>query len=163
MFHAMRAEDGRGPGTALAPAVAAHFGLATVTDVAIAVHKRKLGEADLLRLTSVLFSVAAAGDPVARDLVERQAEEICVMAVTAMRRLGLPSAGTPVVLGGGLLEARDKLLTAAVEARLAAAAPGVLPRVVDIPPIAGAALLGLDFLGADPSAARRLRECYSTG
>jgi N-acetylglucosamine kinase-like BadF-type ATPase len=162
MWHAMRAEDGRGPATALAPAVAAHFGLPTVTDVAVAVHKGKLGEDDLLRLTSVLFSVAAAGDPVARDLVERQAEEICVMAVTAMRRLGLPFAGTPVVLGGGLLEARDKLLTTAVEERLAAKAPGAAPRVVDIPPIAGAALLGLDYLGADVSAARRLRQCYTT-
>ena len=162
LWHAIRAEDGRGPGTALAAAVAAHFGLPTVTDVAIAVHKGKLAEDDLLGLTPVLFTVAAAGDQVARDLVERQAEEICVMAVTAMRRLGMPAAGTPVVLGGGLLEARDKLLTAAVEERLAAAAPGALPRVVDIPPIAGAALLGLDYLGADASAARRLRQCYST-
>jgi len=162
MWHAMRAEDGRGPATALAPAVAAHFGVPTVTDVAIAVHKGKLGDDDLLRLTSVLFTVAAAGDPVARDLVERQAEEICVMAVTAMRRLGLPAARTHVVLGGGLLEARDKLLTTAVEERLAAAAPGVLPWVVDIPPIAGAALLGLDYLGADASAAGRLRRCYLT-
>jgi len=160
MWHAMRAEDGRGPATGLAAAVAAHFGLPTVTDVAIAVHKGKLGEDDLLRLTSVLFTVAAAGDPVARDLVERQAEEICVMAVTALRRLGLPASGTPVVLGGGLLEARDKLLTMAVEERLAAAAPGAAPRVVDIPPIAGAALLGLDYLGADTHAARRLRQCY---
>jgi hypothetical protein len=83
------------------------------------------------------------------------------MAVTAMRRLGLPAAGTPVVLGGGLLEARDTLLTSAVEERLAAAAPGALPRVVDIPPIAGAALLGLDYLGAGEDAERRLRRCYS--
>jgi N-acetylglucosamine kinase-like BadF-type ATPase len=161
MWHAMRAEDGRGPATGLAPAVAAYFGLPSVTDVAIAVHKGKLSDDDLLHLTSVLFSVAAAGDTVARNLVRRQAEEICVMAVTAMRRLGLPAAGTPVVLGGGLLEARDELLTAAVEERLAVDAPGAVPRVVDIPPVAGAALLGLDYLGAEASAARRLRECYS--
>jgi N-acetylglucosamine kinase-like BadF-type ATPase len=160
MWHAMRAEDGRGPATALAPAVAGRFGLSSVTDVAVAVHKGKLGEDDLLRLTSVLFAVAAAGDAVARSLVERQAEEVCVMAVTAMRRLGLPAEGTPVVLGGGLLEARDTLLTSAVEERLAAAAPGAVPRVVDIPPIAGAALLGLDYIGADAAAEARLRQCY---
>jgi len=159
----MRAEDGRGPATGLAPAVAAHFGLPTVTDVVIAVHKGKLGEDDLLRLTPVLLRVAAAGDLVARELVQRQAEEICLMAVAAMRRLGLPAAGTPVVLGGGLLEARDALLTSAVKERLAAAAPGAVPRVLDIPPIAGAALLGLDLMGAGPGAARRLRECYRDG
>jgi N-acetylglucosamine kinase-like BadF-type ATPase len=160
MWHAIRAEDGRGPATGLAPAVAAHFGLPTVTDVAIAVHKGTVSEDDLLRLTSVLLRVAGAGDPVARDLVLRQADEICLMAVTAMRRLGLPAAGTPVVLGGGLLEARDTLLTSAVEDRLAATAPGAIPRVVDMPPVAGAALLGLDFLGAGVEAARRLRQSY---
>ena len=162
MWHAMRAEDGRGPATALAPAVAAHFGLPSVTDVAIAVHKGQLGDDDLLGLTSVLFAAAAAGDQVARELVERQADEICAMAVAAMRRLGLPPAGTPVVLGGGLLEARDALLTSAVTGRLATAAPGAVPRVVDIPPIAGAALLGLDYLGAGATEARRLRQCYRT-
>ena len=162
MWNAMRAEDGRGPATALAQAAAAHFGLPSVTDVAIAVHKGQLGDDDLLGLTSVLFAAAAAGDQVARELVERQADEICAMAVAAMRRLGLPPAGTPVVLGGGLLEARDALLTSAVTGRLATAAPGAVPRVVDIPPIAGAALLGLDHLGAGAAAARRLRRCYRT-
>jgi hypothetical protein len=67
-----------------------------------------------------------------------------------------------VVLGGGLLEARDILLTSAVTGQLAAAAPGAVPRVVDIPPIAGAALLGLDHLGAGAAEARRLRQCYRT-
>jgi N-acetylglucosamine kinase-like BadF-type ATPase len=160
MWHSMRAEDGRGPATALATAVAKHFGRPGAADVAIAVHKGQLGDDDLLRLTSVLFAVAAAGDPVASELVTRQADEICLMAVTAMRRLGLPSAGTPVVLGGGLLEARDPGLLGAIEARLAADAPGAVPRVVDVPPVAGAALLGLDHVGADGSAEQRLRHGY---
>ena len=160
MWHSMRAEDGRGPVTALSTAVAKHFGLPSATDVAIAVHKGNLGYDDLLRLTPVLFAVAAAGDPVARDLVRRQADEICLMAVTAMGRLGLAPAGTPVVLGGGLLEARDPVLLAAIERRLAADAPGAVPRVVDVPPVAGAALLGLDHIGAGPAAERRLRGGY---
>src|SRR5262249_58660558 len=80
MWHAMRAEDGRGPATALAPAAAAHFGLPSVTDVAIAMHKGQLGDDDLLGLTSVLFAAAAAGDQVAQELVERQGAGVCVMA-----------------------------------------------------------------------------------
>ncbi len=160
MWHSMRAEDGRGPATALSTATAKHFGLPSATDVAIAVHKGELGDDDLLRLTSVLFAVAAAGDPVADGLVRRQAHEVCLMAVTAMRRLGLPSAGTPVVLGGGVLEARDATLLGAIERRLAADAPGAVPRVVDVPPVAGAALLGLDRVGAGLAAERRLRDSY---
>jgi N-acetylglucosamine kinase-like BadF-type ATPase len=162
MWHCMRAEDGRGPATALTGAVAKYFGMRSVSDVAIAVHKGQLTEDDLLGLAPVLFALAADGDQVARSLVERQAEEICVMAVTALRRLGLPAQGTPVVLGGGLLVSGDALLTGAVRDRLAAAAPGALLRVVDIPPVAGAALLGLDYLDADPAAMRRLAECYRT-
>jgi N-acetylglucosamine kinase-like BadF-type ATPase len=162
MWHSMRAADGRGPATALATAVAAHFGLPSVTDVAIAVHKGQLGQADLLSLVSVLFAVAASGDAVANGIVTRQADEICLMAVTAMGRLGLPSAGLPVVLGGGLLEANDATLLAAITRRLAADAPGAIPRVVDIPPVAGAALLGLDHVGCDPAAERQLRGAYRT-
>jgi hypothetical protein len=62
-----------------------------------------------------------------------------------------------VVLGGGLLAARHPLLTAAIERRLAAAAPGAVPPVTDSAPVTGAALLGLDYLGAAPDAERRLR------
>jgi hypothetical protein len=34
--------------------------------------------------------------------------------------------------------------------------------VVDVPPIAGAALLGLDHLGLDEAAHKRLRDAYAT-
>jgi N-acetylglucosamine kinase-like BadF-type ATPase len=159
MWHAMRADDGRGQPTALGPGVAAHFGLATISDVAIAVHQGRLAEDDLITLVPVLFEVAAGGDEVACDLVIRQAEEVCAMAVAAMRRLSLPSAGTVVVLGGGLLQAGDRLLSSALHTAFAAQAAGAVLRVADVPPVAGAALLGLDHLGLAP-AAQPLRRCY---
>ncbi|MDX6421251.1 MAG: hypothetical protein QOG28_5871 [Trebonia sp.] len=160
MWHAMRDWDGRGPATALGAAAAGHFGLASIRDVAVAVHKGDLVEADLHRLTSVLFTVAGLGDPVARSIVTRQATEICVMAAAAMRQLGMAPAGTPVVLGGGLLESRDPLLLAEVDRQLAEAAPGATARVLDVPPLAGAALLGLDYVGAPTAPKLRLRACY---
>ena len=81
------------------------------------------------------------------------------MAATVIRRLDLTGAAVPVVLGGGLLTARDPLLTAWITERLAAQAPQAQVRVVAVPPIAGAALLGLDRAGAAgrrDAAARRL-------
>jgi predicted NBD/HSP70 family sugar kinase len=134
--------------------------MATVADVAIAEHKGMLTRADLLGLTSVLFEVAAAGDLVARDVLARQADEICVLAANALRQLGVPPDGVPVVLGGGVLESRNPLLLGMVSSRLATLAPGAVPRVVDVPPVAGAALLGLDHRNAGPAAAQRLRESY---
>ena len=158
MWHATRAEDGRGEPTALRAAVAAFFGLPDMHAVSVAFHLGELGEDDLIRLPVVLFETAAAGDAIATLLVERQAEEICAMALTAMRRLDLDGArGIPVVLGGGVLEARNPLLTEAITRRLAAAAPGAAARVVDTPPVTGAALLGLDYLAAGPAAEKRLR------
>jgi hypothetical protein len=66
----------------------------------------------------------------------------------------------PVVLGGGVLTARDPLLTEEIVKRLADEAPLATPRIVDIPPVAGAALLGLDEIGAAPGAHARLRDAY---
>jgi len=160
MWHAMRGWDGRGPATALGEAVAARFGLASIRDVAVAVHQGVLGEADLLQLTEPLFAVAAQGDPVARSLVGRQALEVCVMAAAALRQLGLDPAGVAVVLGGGVLESRDPLLLAEISGRLAELCPGAVPRVLDVPPVAGAALLGLDYVGAPAAARQRLRGRY---
>ncbi|MGH3208941.1 MAG: N-acetylglucosamine kinase [Trebonia sp.] len=160
MWHAMRGWDGRGIATALGAAAADHFGLPSIRDVAIAVHKGDLDEAGLHGLTSVLFTVAASGDQVARSLVDRQAAEIAVMAAAAMRQLAMAPAGVPVVLGGGLLESRDPLLLAAVDRHLEEAAPGATARVLDVPPVAGAALLGLDYVGAPSAPKLRLRACY---
>jgi N-acetylglucosamine kinase-like BadF-type ATPase len=159
IWHAMRGCDGRGPQTALGAGVAAHFGLASVTDVAVAVHQGRLGEGDLTAMAPpVLFQVAAAGDAIAARLVARQAAEVCTMAVTAMRHLGIPAAGTVVVLGGGLLQAGDPLLSREVAGCFAAEAPGAIIRVADVPPVAGAALLGLDHLGLGVATKQRLRQ-----
>jgi hypothetical protein len=65
----------------------------------------------------------------------------------------------PLVLGGSVLAARDPLLTSAITERLAKQVPGAEVRIIDALPVLGAALLGLDHLGAPPSTAARLREC----
>ena len=161
LWWAIRAEDGRGPETLLRETVPAHFGLPEVADVAIAIHQGKLTVQDTRGLAPVLLAAASDGDQVARDLVRRQATEICTMALVAMRRLGLTGLKTPVVLGGGLLTARDPLLTASVVDGIAAEAPKAEVRIVDVPPIAGAVLLGLDEVGLAASAEDKVRAAYA--
>ena len=82
------------------------------------------------------------------------------MVVVAMRRLGLVTRATPVVLGGGLMTARDPLLLSEITERITAAVSQASVIVVAIPPVAGAALLGLDHVGAGADAERRLRAAY---
>jgi N-acetylglucosamine kinase-like BadF-type ATPase len=161
MWWAMRAEDGRGPQTALCAAAAAHFGERSVHDVAVAIHLGRITENDLVTLTPTLFATADEGDTVAVGLVGRQAEEVFLMARSALTRLDLLDSDAEVVLGGGVLAARHPLLVDGVEARLKRFAPSVVPTYGEIPPVAGAALLGLDRLPGGAEAGRALRAAYA--
>ncbi|WP_031065521.1 N-acetylglucosamine kinase [Streptomyces sp. NRRL WC-3742] len=160
MWNAVRAEDGRGGPTALAAAIAEHFGLPTAGAVAEAVHLGHLPGTRLHEIVRLLFAVARQGDAVALKLIDRQADEIVRLAVVALTRLDLLDSPAPVVLGGGVLAARQPLLLDNVTARLAEAAPLAEPRVVDAPPVLGAALLGLDHLRAGAVAQARVRAAY---
>src|SRR5207248_1132460 len=100
LWHAIRAEDGRGPDTLLTSYLISHFGVERVEDVTIGIHKGKIGEDDLTGLAPLLLRAADEGDPAA----------------------------------------------------------GV--RVIDVPPVAGAALLGLDEVHAPPAAVACLRAAY---
>ncbi|HEU5475104.1 MAG TPA: BadF/BadG/BcrA/BcrD ATPase family protein [Actinophytocola sp.] len=157
LWHAARAEDGRGPDTALVSAITAHFGLARIADVSAAAHFGEISHECIGELSPMLFRVAATGDEVARALVVRQGEEIAIMAGTAIRRLGLLEAEVSVVLGGGVLRSRDPVLFGALTERLTATAPGAEIALVTDPPVIGAALLGLDALGVAGAAPDRLR------
>jgi N-acetylglucosamine kinase-like BadF-type ATPase len=161
MWWAARAADGRGPDTALREALPRHAGLGTMDELIAAVHLGTLSEADCRELTPVLFAVAEAGDEVASALVRRQAEEVVALAVAAMRRLGVLGEHIPVVLGGGVLTAGHPQLMDEITRLLAAAAPSAEPRVVRTPPVVGAALLGLDRVGASDAVRRRLRESFA--
>ncbi|MYW02162.1 ATPase [Streptomyces sp. SID3343] len=149
MWSSVRAEDGRGPATALARATAAHFGRPTATAVAEAVHLGALDEKRLHELVPLLFRVADAGDEVAENLIGRQAEEVSLLAITALGRLDLLTEAADVVLGGGVLAAREPRLITGVERRILKAAPRAVIRIAVDAPVVGAALLGLDRLRAD--------------
>jgi N-acetylglucosamine kinase-like BadF-type ATPase len=160
LWHAMRAEDGRGRDTVLAAYLTSHFGVERVEEITIGIHKGKIGDGDLTGLAPILLRASGEGDPVAQTVVNRLADEISVMAITAMRRLGLTALATPVVLGGGVVTARNPLLMSGITRRLAEAAPAAKVRVIDVPPVAGAALLGLDHVNAPAAAAARLRSSF---
>ncbi len=163
MWHAARAEDGRGRPTGLSTAIAAHFGLPSANAVAEAMHLGLVERERLHEIVRLLFTEAQAGDVVALELIDRQADEITRLAVVALTRLDLLTEPTPVVLGGGVLASRHPLLIDNVIARLSAAAPLAEPRIVVAPPVLGAALLGLDHLASGPAAERRLRAAYAAG
>ncbi|MER7011451.1 BadF/BadG/BcrA/BcrD ATPase family protein [Saccharopolyspora sp. NPDC000359] len=155
LWWAVRAEDGRGAPTELLPAVVAHFGTRSAAEVVEALHFGELDHAVLHELCPLLFEVAEAGDAIATELVDRQAEEIGLMASVTLRRLDLLDAPT-VVLGGGVLAGAGRRLVPDIRRRCAKVAPEVQVRLVEAPPVIGAGLLGLDHVGATRAARERL-------
>lgn len=160
-WSASRAEDGRGPATALLTALPMHYGKPSLAAVIEAFHFGDFPAERQLEAGPVLFEVATTGDTVALGIIQQQAEEIVAMAVSALRRLELLDERATVVLGGGVLTAGHSVLLDRVTLLLAEVAPKAVPRVVDVPPVVGAALLGLDHTAAGASAQERLRAAFA--
>jgi N-acetylglucosamine kinase-like BadF-type ATPase len=151
---AVRSEDGRGPRTALERAVPEHFGLATPGELVEAIHLGRIPQRRIVELPPVVFG-AAHTDAAATAIVDRLAAEILALVRASIARLELGGSTVEVLLGGGLFRAADERLIGAIEAGLGDA---VELRVADSEPIVGAALLGLDDLGAGPEALARARD-----
>ncbi|MFE3168385.1 N-acetylglucosamine kinase [Streptomyces sp. NPDC059224] len=160
LWHAARAEDGRGGPTALADTLPAHFGLTSMYALIEALHLEHVEYGRRHELTPVLFATAADGDPIARSVVDRLAQEVATMATVALTRLDLLDEETPVLLGGGVLTGGHPGLDDGVRELLAARAPKAVPRVVRARPVLGAALLGLDVMDAGPDTQARTRAYF---
>lgn len=161
LWHAIRAQDGRGETTSLRSAVPAHFALRRPSQVMEALYLGRLPEDRLPSLAPVVFAEAAAGDTVARALVDRQADEIVTMASVAIRRLRMTELDPDVVLGGGIFRNGWEPFFARVEEGVRATAPRARIVRVTAPPVLGAAMLGLDILGGGPAAHTRARRALT--
>ncbi len=153
---AVRAADGRGPATVLERAVPEHFGLGDALDVARAAHLEELPAVSLGELAPIVLSVCDR-DSVAAGIIERLADEVVAFARAALRRLELTSGDPDVVLGGRVLRALPPGVIETITRGVEQVAPDARVAVTRSEPIVGAALLGLDAIGADPSAKARAR------
>ena len=164
LWHAVRAEDGRGGSTALKELVPQHFGLDRPSQLVEALYFGRWSDRRLVELPPLVFAAARHGDQIAVSIVERQADEVVTMVVTALRRLGMDGQdgsdsqqGLDVVLGGGIFRSDHSGLIARIEHGISRVVENVQVQVVTGPPLVGAALLGLDRLGATPQAMARAR------
>ncbi|WP_051764683.1 BadF/BadG/BcrA/BcrD ATPase family protein [Streptomyces sp. NRRL F-5135] len=142
------AELGLGPQTDLTTALLAHFDKPTAEALNHWLTRRQ-GQASVRERTScarVVTAVAAAGDPVAVDIVRAQGHRFAQYAGVAARRTGLVGEGRPVsvVLSGSVLMARDSPVAEALLSELPAHVPGAVPHSSSLPPVTGALL---DALG----------------
>lgn len=151
---AVRARDGRGPRTSLERLVPAHFGLGRPAAVTRAFYDGRIAEPRVGELSPVVFGAARDGDVVARAIVDRLADELAAMAGALARRLHLTRLPAEVVLAGGVFRTPDEGFFARLDGGIRGVVPGARLVQLDVPPVAGAALHGLDVLGYPDDAAR---------
>jgi N-acetylglucosamine kinase-like BadF-type ATPase len=154
---ALRGEDRRGPPTTLTKLVPDWFGLPSALALVEALFLKRIDQRRVLELVPTVFAEADAGDEVAAQLVARQVDEIVAMAGAAIRRLEMTGHDVEVVLGGGLFHGEAPAFFERIRSEIVGIAPAARLTQVTAPPVVGAALLGLDRLGADPGAAEHLR------
>lgn len=157
LWHAARAEDGRGQETLLQSLIPQSYGLSTVSEVVEGLHFNRLEDRSILNLTKVLFDAAEQGDAVAQREIDRQAEEIVILVRTVLRRLDLQESRVPVVLGGSILAANRPVLMKGIVAGLQDQAPHCTIELVKDSPILGAGMLALESISARPPAVERAR------
>jgi N-acetylglucosamine kinase-like BadF-type ATPase len=154
----IRAIDGRGPRTELERLVPRYLGLRTARAVMEEIHLGRMGEDRLIELAPLVFEAARGGDAVAASMIQRLIDEIVLWATVAIRRLRVAKREVDVVLGGGVVQHQADALLPRVEEGIHRIAPLARIHQLSTPPVAGAALLGLDRLHAPKRARERVRE-----
>jgi len=156
LWHAARAEDGRGPATTLRDAVLQEMAVPSIAALIEDLHFGRRSSVELAKLAPAVFAKATAGDTIAIELVERLADEIVAYASAMVGRLGLSGTTVPLVLGGAVVRTMDPRLMGRIREGLRALPCDVECVVPSAPPIVGAALLSLETVGAPLAALERL-------
>ena len=160
LWYAIRAEDGRGEKTTLTRLVPEHFGLRRPKQVLEALYLGRIDEARTRR--------ARARRVPRRDRGRSDRSEHRGPAGRRGRGPGgdgdqaAPhdrSSTSTWCSGAGSSATRTTTSSTRIDEGVQAVAPAARTHVLTAPPVLGAALMGLDHLGAGPAAQRRLRAC----
>jgi N-acetylglucosamine kinase-like BadF-type ATPase len=157
---ALRAADGRGAATTLRERVPAHLGTTDAEAALTGIYTGAISYNRLFELARVLLDAAADGDAEARRAADVLADEVIAFVRAAITRLDLQNEPVEVVLGGGIFDTRDTAFHDRVGAGIRAAAPDAVLVRLAAPPVLGAALIGLDAIGATPQAQASLRAAF---
>ncbi len=145
LWHAARADDGRGPQTALRDALLEWTGARDMMSLFRMIRFDGLDPEAWMDRVPDLFSIADDGDAVAIDLLRRQGQEIGIVGASLLERLGLSGEPVPVVIGGGIVRSGHPLIVTPAAEALAARCPAATLIVPERTPIFGAIDLALDY------------------
>jgi N-acetylglucosamine kinase-like BadF-type ATPase len=143
--------SGRGPRTQLSSALIRLTGARDLPDLLHGLTEGRLRV--MAQAAPLVFEVAAAGDEVAREVIEWAGRELGEMALTVARQLGFQTLDFDLVMVGSLFNG-GPLLIDPMRATVLAGAPGARLVRLSTPPVVGAVLLGMEQAGLEPTARR---------
>jgi N-acetylglucosamine kinase-like BadF-type ATPase len=144
---------GRGPATQLAPAFLQYTQARDVPDL---LHGLTEGRIMLpARAAPLVFDVAAAGDPVAEEIIRWAGRELGELAKAVIRQLHFEALTFDVVMVGSLLNNGSALLIDTLQGSIRTVAPQARFVRLNAPPVIGAVLLGMEQAGLRPTPAIR--------
>lgn len=141
----------RGPETALTGAFCRLVGAAHAGDLLEGLYLRRYHLTPAA--APLVFETAAAGDPVAVDLLRWNGRELAGLAVGVIRQLEMEGQEFELILAGSLYDGSPDMVQALEEAVHAVAPAARLVRL-DAPPVVGGVLLAMERAGIPPAAVR---------
>ncbi len=134
----------RAPGTRLADALIEFSGAKDLDDLirGYTTHEYQIGA----EAAPLVFQVAEAGDPVARDLIDWAGCELGEMANAVIRQLEFENLVFDVVMTGSMFEG-GAMLIEPMRATIHKLAPKARLVRLTAPPVLGAAMLGIEAAG----------------
>jgi N-acetylglucosamine kinase-like BadF-type ATPase len=138
----MRGADGRGPATALAAEILAHFDIEDVSRLPRIVYDRDEPRVSVAALGPIVQRVGEQGDAVAMRILERAADEIVLAARSVASRLEMRGDAFTFYLAGGVFRVVP-WLAEELPPRLVEVAPRCQVQILQDEPAAGAVWLAL--------------------
>jgi N-acetylglucosamine kinase-like BadF-type ATPase len=111
----VRESDGRGPATALTPAILAHFRVSRPQDLVHEIYDRTIRPASIAAVARHVQHACERGDPIAAGIISSAAGELLACAQSVVRQLAMKEQPFTFVLSGGIFHAVPLLASRVVE------------------------------------------------
>jgi N-acetylglucosamine kinase-like BadF-type ATPase len=149
------------PRTALADAIVAHVGAKDLEDLLCGY---TTGEMEVGAETArLVFRVAEAGDPAARDLIRWAGTELGELVNAVVRQLEFENLAFDVVMTGSMFDG-GVMLIEPMRATISSLAPKARLVRLTVPPVTGAVMLGMEaaHCPVTPKIRKTMSESIST-
>lgn len=152
----LRAEDGRGPATALTGIVLNALGYPSTEAMLRARIAGELNDRSAAVLCPLVFEVADRGDDVAAGLIVTHGQALAEYATAAIRRFGMQDLEFDVVLCGSVFKGEGSLLIDTITQEIHRVAPHANIVTARFEPAVGGVLLAYDALNIAVTDRRRI-------